>query len=389
MTSNSTSWGGVADQLMHTWTEVGTQMWKNWFDLMGSATSEPMKASSLGSTSIAQRFFDNQQLLMRLLRLSFDSWQEFFPKVATGETPTDFLQNYSEQIRNQFNQVSTGNLKIVQDTNELWQLYLREVQEFNHLWLSALTSSVAPLSQTVGGTSDPWLELNNLYWNLLYEESFGSLMQSPLLGPSREFNSKLLRSFDSWANLYRASIDYQAVLTDVQLRSLEELMQKLVALAEKGETIKDWRQFQQLWGSVADDVFEKAFCLESNLKVRGRFLNALNTYRTHQQDLTEVWMKLLNLPSRGEIDEVHKNVYELRKEVKALKKIVARYEAQESSTAISQPNSSIKVEDAPATSDVISTPDANATTPDGSQTPPSPNSTSSAKGTSARSKKQN
>ena len=105
-------------------------------------------------------------------------------------------------------------------------------------------------------------------------------------------------------------------------------MRELISLAEKGEKVKDWRQFQQLWGRVADQVFEKAFCDEENLKVRGRFLNALNTYRLYQQDLMEVWMKMMNLPSRGEIDEVHKTVYELRKEVKQLKKALAKYESQ-------------------------------------------------------------
>jgi class III poly(R)-hydroxyalkanoic acid synthase PhaE subunit len=157
-------------------------------------------------------------------------------------------------------------------------------------------------------------------------------MQSPLLGPTREFNGKLLRTFDAWVDLYRASIDYQTLLTDIQIRSFEELMKQLVTLAEKGEPIQDWRQFQQLWGRLADEVFEKAFCSENNLKVRGRFLNALNTYRIYQQDLTELWLKQINLPSRTEVDEVHKNIYELRKEVKALKKTLAKYEAREKAT---------------------------------------------------------
>jgi class III poly(R)-hydroxyalkanoic acid synthase PhaE subunit len=329
MEKQSTSWGAISEELMSSWTEMGTQMWKSWFDLMGTATREPTETVNTELTSIAQRFFDNQQLLLRLLKLSFNTWQDFFPKATAGGDWQQFLQNYSEQIRSQFERFSTGNLKVTQDLTELWQLYLREFQGFSQLWLTALGSSITPWSKTISGKSEPWIELNNLYWNLLYEESFGSLMQSPLLGPTREFNGKLLRTFDAWVDLYRASIDYQTLLTDIQIRSFEELMRQLVTLAEKGESVKDWRQFQQLWGRVADEVFEKAFCSENNLKVRGRFLNALNTYRIYQQDLTELWLKLLNLPSRTEVDEVHKNIYELRKEVKALKKNLAKYEALE------------------------------------------------------------
>lgn len=330
--SSTSSWSSVTNQLMSTWTEAGTQMWKNWFDLMTVATREPASTNGSSAPSIAQHFFDNQQLLLRLLKLSFQSWQDFWPKGSTSGDWQQFLRNYSDQIRSQFEQFSTGTLKVNQDISELWQLYLGEFQEFNQLWLKAIVSSISPWSKTVQGSSEPWIELNNLYWNLLYQESFGSLMQTPLLGPSREFNGKLLRSFDAWVTLYRASVDQQLVMNDIQIQSFEELMRQLITRAEKGEPVKDWREFQQLWGQVADDVFERAFCSEGNLKVRGRFLNALNTYRLRQQELVELSLKLMNLPSRGEIDEVHKTIYELRKEVKSLQKKLAQYEAK--STAI-------------------------------------------------------
>jgi polyhydroxyalkanoate synthesis regulator phasin len=44
----------------------------------------------------------------------------------------------------------------------------------------------------------------------------------------------------------------------------------------------------------------------------------------------EEWMKLMNLPTRSEIDEVHQNIYSLRKEVKQLKKQLAQIESVES-----------------------------------------------------------
>ncbi|HIK56962.1 MAG TPA: class III poly(R)-hydroxyalkanoic acid synthase subunit PhaE [Synechococcales cyanobacterium M55_K2018_004] len=324
---STTTWAGVADQVLNTWTQVGTQMWKGWFDALGSVTPT---ATDIKSTvePLVQRIANNQELGTRLLQISFNAWQNLLPKVEAGQSWQDSFNQYTEQLRNQLNEFSESSTKMTQDTVELWQLYLKETQKFNQLWLNSFTASFLPLSQTTSGGSAPWIELNNLYWNLLYEQSFGSLMQSPLLGPAREFNGKLLRAFDAWVDLYRASIDYQVVMTDVQVRALEELMRQLITKAEKGETIKDWKQFQQLWGVVADDVFEKAFCDEANLKVRGRFINALNTYRLHQQALMELWMQAVNIPTRTELDEVHKNFYELRKEVKALKKKLDAYESQ-------------------------------------------------------------
>jgi class III poly(R)-hydroxyalkanoic acid synthase PhaE subunit len=338
MNNTTTTWNGMTDQWVNTWTEAGTQMWKNWFDLMGQTVKTPVRDTKPAWDEMTQRLIDNQQLFLRLLKLSFHSWQELFPTIEAGGDWQQSLKNYTEQVRNQLEEFSTSANNVSQDSTELWKLYVEQTRKVSQLWADALGSAIAPFGQaSFSGSTEPWLELNNLYWNLLYEETFGSLMQSPLLGPTREANGKLLRAFDAWAKLYRANADYQVVLANIQVKSFEELMRELISRAEKGDTVKDWRQFQQLWGQIADSVFETAFCNEDNLKIRGRFLNSLNTYRIQQQALMDVWMKAMNMPLRSEIDEVHQTIYELRKEVKSLKKTIARYEAQAQTVSTAAP----------------------------------------------------
>ncbi len=333
MEKETTRWSEMANSLADTWAETGTQMWKNWFTVMGAVpTRESVADTKPEAKYVAQRFVDNQELLTRLLQLSFNAWQEIWPKVEAGEDWQQVLSKYTEQMRTQLEEFSAETFKSSQDVSQLWRLYIKEMQKFSQLGTATLEASIKPLGKAVTGTSEPWLELNNLYWNLLYEETFGSLMQSPILGPSRELTGTVLKAFDAWTNLYRGSIDYQTVLAEIQIRSFEELMQELISLAEKGKKVEDWRQFQQLWSRVADGVFEEEFCDEDNLKIRGNFLNALNSYRLHQQELMELWLKMMNMPLRSEVDEVHKNIYELRKELKTLKKKLTHYETMEQET---------------------------------------------------------
>jgi polyhydroxyalkanoate synthase subunit PhaE len=173
------------------------------------------------------------------------------------------------------------------------------------------------------GLSRPWIELNNFCWNLVYEKTLGSLASIPLLGPGREFNHKLMQGFAAWASLYPTAFNYQIVLTEIQIHALEELIRELVSRSERGETIQEAAQLPQLWSCIVDRIYEKTFCVEDNLKVRGQFLNAINHYKLCQQDLIEMWMNMMNLPVRSEVDEVHQSIYELRKEVKRLKKKLA------------------------------------------------------------------
>ncbi len=191
------------------------------------------------------------------------------------------------------------------------------------LWAEPLRLSLEIASRAVVGYASAVSEVTNLYWDI-YEKTFGSVLQSPSLGYTREFNNKLFKSFDAWINFSKASVDYQLVLVEVWLKAFEELTRELASSKEKDETIQNWQQFLQVWSSVFDRVFAQTFRSEDALEIQGKFLNSAMTYRLHQQQLMEVFLKMNDLPSRSEVDEIHRSIYELRKEIKSLKKSLAQ-----------------------------------------------------------------
>jgi class III poly(R)-hydroxyalkanoic acid synthase PhaE subunit len=190
------------------------------------------------------------------------------------------------------------------------------------LWAEPLRLSLEMASRVGLGYVSALSELTNLYWDI-YEKSFGSVLQSPSLGYTREFNNKLLKSFDAGINFSKASFDYQIVLLDVCLKAFEELTRELASSEAKGKTVQNWQQFLQVWSSVFDRVFAQTFRSQDALEVQGNFLNSAMTYRLYQQQLMEVFLKMYDLPTRSEVDEIHHSIYELRKEVKSLKKALA------------------------------------------------------------------
>ncbi len=191
------------------------------------------------------------------------------------------------------------------------------------LWAEPLRLSLEIASRAVVGYAWAVSEVTNLYWDI-YEKTFGSVLQSPSLGYTREFNNKLFKSFDAWINFSKASVDYQLVLVEVWLKAFEELTRELASSKEKDETIQNWQQFLQVWSSVFDRVFAQTFRSEDALEIQGKFLNSAMTYRLRQQQLMEVFLKMNDLPSRSEVDEIHRSIYELRKEIKSLKKSLAQ-----------------------------------------------------------------
>ena len=210
---------------------------------------------------------------------------------------------------------------------ELWLLYVKGLQKLAQLWAELLPQSL-DMSRMASGDDSILFEPINFYWNI-YEKTVGSFLQSPTLGYTREFNHKLLGGFDSWINFYKASFDYQLVLLNVWAKAFDELMRELAASEGKSRTIQNWRQFLQVWSSLFDRVFAETFRSQDTVKIQGKFLNAALTYRLHQQQLMEVFLKMNDLPTRSEVDEVHRSIYEMRKEIKSLKKAVAESQSKE------------------------------------------------------------
>ncbi len=153
-----------------------------------------------------------------------------------------------------------------------------------------------------------------------------NFLQTPQLGYTREFNHKLFQSLEAWFNFQQASFDYQLVLLEVWLKTIEEFLRALISLTEKGETMQHWQQLLQVWSQLFDRTFAQTFQSEQALQARGKFLQAALTFRGQQQQLLEVFLKWNDLPTRSELDEIHQSVYQLRKEVKSLKKAFAEVE---------------------------------------------------------------
>ena len=104
-------------------------------------------------------------------------------------------------------------------------------------------------------------------------------------------------------------------------------MTELVSLAEKGEAIQSLRQLTVLWSNVADEVFIETFRSEKYIRVQGQLSNAAMTYLIRRREIIELFSKINEIPTRCEVDEAHRNIYEQRKEVKALKKAVDEIQA--------------------------------------------------------------
>jgi polyhydroxyalkanoate synthase subunit PhaE len=210
----------------------------------------------------------------------------------------------------------------------LWRLWLEQLQRSSEPALDALRRAPGHAAAAVGGDSIQLARYANLVWDA-YAPMMEGLLRSPGIGPTREFNEKLLHAVDAWLKGVRASADWQAVAATTWMRSYQAFLTELAERSERGQAPATLRQVADLYMQVAERVFADAFATEEYTHAQARAANSALAYRVREQAVADVLLKASLMPSRSEVDDAHRQIYELRKEVKALRRALHELQARQ------------------------------------------------------------
>ena len=358
-----------ANAMLNGWFSAPQKAWENWMDVMAGSTQNghaPTQTSptvdfwnsmlaqwrtymqqsldayspTLNETahSAMEQLLRNQGHAQHLMHLYSDAWQSM---MASGGSPADWqqaLNTYMGQLRQQFANADEAT-KFLQNSTELWQLYMAEMQKFSQPWLSLWQQIPQQMGMVatgrIGGTAkvadNPLMAMSNLYWDA-YNQTLGRMVNMPSLGLMREFNETLNRSYVAWQENQRINFDYQSLLGEALLDSFETFMQKLLEMAKAGESVESQTQLLELWVEVADEHFLELFHSERYATTQSQYVNSSMILRQQQRKILETMLRMYDLPTQSALDEAHHDIFLLRKEVKALKKTVNELSSQVAAT---------------------------------------------------------
>ncbi|NJN67495.1 MAG: class III poly(R)-hydroxyalkanoic acid synthase subunit PhaE [Chloroflexaceae bacterium] len=210
---------------------------------------------------------------------------------------------------------------------DLWRLYMGHLQTVAQPWMKSWQQTPGHLGVAMAGEGGSELiDLTRLYWNA-YDQTMGSITGMPGVGFTRELEEKLAKGFASWQQAVQAMNEYQLLMADAWSGVHEQVLREMMTLAEQGKPIQSIRDLVKLWTGAADKSFDEIFRSEKYAQVQGAFVRTYMEYRIHEQQIVDEMMKYSHIPTRTEMDEAHRNIYELRREVKALKKALRETEA--------------------------------------------------------------
>lgn len=344
------NWYEHTSQMMKLWSQTQQEMLSNWAKASSAATNSAATGSfttmndfwrttilqsirqmneQMDPTAkdVAQKLFTSQITTMQLIETAMQMWQAILPKIQAGEEWQTTFDKQMQLTRNQILQFATSGLKSMGNVQQLWDKYLSELNSFSAPWFKSIQESSKYYERLLQGDGTALIEMTSLY-NDAFRDSFGNLLQMPGLGYTREIDAKVRRSFASWVEMQQASYEYQLVVVEAWLEAFERLIQELAQLAEQGETLDSVRDFLNRWSALADETFKKTFHSEQYVTLQGKYINTVMEYRNEQRQMNTMLMEFYDIPTREEIDETHRRIYELRKELRLLKREIAELKAE-------------------------------------------------------------
>jgi class III poly(R)-hydroxyalkanoic acid synthase PhaE subunit len=148
---------------------------------------------------------------------------------------------------------------------------------------------------------------------------------------------KFLRVADTISDLQEAQREYHKKLSDGLAVSVERTVDHLAKLAEKGEKVSSARDLMRIFFSIADRTLLEIFNTQEFLDIQNKLTLALMHHKVAQREALEIIYDGLEIPTRSEIDEAYRDIHELKREVRALRKAL-----KESGTKLPAPKAGRK-----------------------------------------------
>ncbi|MBS0557394.1 MAG: class III poly(R)-hydroxyalkanoic acid synthase subunit PhaE [Proteobacteria bacterium] len=144
-----------------------------------------------------------------------------------------------------------------------------------------------------------------------------SWLNAPAFGYAREHQERMQKAAVAFAEFQDAVGKYNELMLKSSQRSFAIFEDKLAQRGEPGRQIDSLRGLYDLWVDAAEEAYAEIALSDEFRKAYGDVVNAQMRVRSHVQSEVERLGAELGMPTRTELDSVHKRLHGLRRELRA------------------------------------------------------------------------
>jgi class III poly(R)-hydroxyalkanoic acid synthase PhaE subunit len=157
----------------------------------------------------------------------------------------------------------------------------------------------------------------------IYESDFRQLLNMPQVGLTRLSQEGINRAMDRFAQFQAAMAEFVYLLYLPLKKSLRAMPQD-VNNGEAGKAGEDFKDYYKKWLKLLEGYYMTLFKSPEYTRTMSHTLEALEDFALAKQELLAEALAALAVPTRRDMDELYREIYLLKKQVKDLSKKVSR-----------------------------------------------------------------
>jgi polyhydroxyalkanoate synthase subunit PhaE len=150
-----------------------------------------------------------------------------------------------------------------------------------------------------------------------FDVGLEKLTEGPTYATLWDHDKKMLKAQKLWVERARDVEAYYGIVQEAWNKTLQRFLKEVND--PKGEPITNGRGLLDLWLSIANRALLEMHRSEEFLEAQRRMTRSSAEYQLAEREIAETFCEMHHIPTRTEMDEVHRTVTELRRQLRALK----------------------------------------------------------------------
>jgi polyhydroxyalkanoate synthesis regulator phasin len=212
---------------------------------------------------------------------------------------------------------------------------LRAFDELLHTQMAGVADKMFGFGQAFAGHPDfaamgstwltsPWAAIGEALkpLTLNLERTYGGLADAFGLAPLIELDEARRDMLLAVMAHRRAQAEYLDVAGGAVSQGIEAMTARLAEMGARGESVDTMLALVRLWAKTMDEAMHRAMQSPRALQASADLLRASAQSRRQQQRVVEIASEALHMPTRSEVDDAYREIQELKREVRRLRKAI-------------------------------------------------------------------
>ncbi len=149
------------------------------------------------------------------------------------------------------------------------------------------------------------------------DDRLDRFLSVPGVGYTREWQEQLQQHARLWLDYQRAHQRYVSGFSQLGLQSVERFEGKIKELSAAGKAVGSARELYDLWVDCCEEVYGEYVSTDEYATLHAELVNNLMQVKRHAGALIDEYLGAMNMPTRREVNTLHRRMQETRREGKA------------------------------------------------------------------------